>query len=283
LLFTANKAWIDIVKSQLHNGTIKSALIVAKDLYELAGLLGCSGDVYTPPPFRVATESSIRETMKTGHMDMYDEILISHDISDSSIKDFLSRHSNKIAKQHQIREDRGKMAKRLLVVVDMQHDFVDGSLGSDNAASIVPAVKKKIESWDGDIIFTMDTHDANYLNSKEGKNLPVNHCIDGTWGHEIVEDIKAAAFSRSQKPQIIVKHTFGSTVLPWKIIDGGYEYVEFVGLCTDICVVSNVLLTKGFCPEIELAVDPKCCAGVTPDSHEAALTTMRSCQITILE
>ena len=146
MLFTANKAWIDIIKRQLKSGSIKSALIVAKDLYELAGLLGCSGDVYTPPPFRVATENSIRETMKSGHMDMYDEILISHDITDCAMKDFLSRHSNKIARQHQIKGEQNKLAKRLLVVVDMQHDFVDGSLGTDEAMAIVPAVKKNIES-----------------------------------------------------------------------------------------------------------------------------------------
>ena len=174
------------------------------------------------------------------------------------------------------------MTNKLLVVIDMQHDFIDGSLQSQEAIAIVPKVVEKIKGWDGDLIATLDTHGADYLDTNEGKHLPVTHCQVGTQGHEWPAEIAAAFDEKDRQPLVIVKHTFGSTSLPEKILSNQYDYVEFIGLCTDICVVSNVLLTKAFCPEIDIVVDASCCAGVTPESHKAALTTMKMCQIEVI-
>ena len=173
--------------------------------------------------------------------------------------------------------------KKLLVVVDMQYDFIDGALGSPEAQAIVPNVVKKIETWDGDIIATLDTHDKNYLSTREGKHLPVKHCIYGSRGHEVHHEVKMAMLSHIGYVGKIEKKTFGSTSLPIEVEEAGYEYVEFIGLCTDICVVSNVMLVKAYCPEIDIAVDASCCAGVTPETHEAALNTMRMCQVEVLQ
>lgn len=174
--------------------------------------------------------------------------------------------------------------KKLLVVVDMQKDFIDGALGTKEAEAIVPAVVKKIQDWDGDVIATMDTHGKDYMETREGKYLPVPHCIKGTPGWEMNIDVLRAVTNVGMWNiyKIIQKPTFGSEKLVREVKRGEYDYVELIGLCTDICLVNNALLIKAALPEIDIAVDSKCCAGVTPAKHEAALETMRSCQIDIL-
>ncbi len=172
--------------------------------------------------------------------------------------------------------------KNILVVVDMQKDFVDGALGSKEAVAIVPAVAKKIREFDGDIFVTYDTHSENYMETAEGKKLPVPHCIKGTDGWELNADVKDALAGKKYTP--VEKKTFGSVDLPGLIREtvGGEEFaVEAIGLCTDICVVSNVLILKANFPEVMISVDSACCAGVTPEKHEAALETMRSCHIDV--
>jgi len=174
--------------------------------------------------------------------------------------------------------------KRFLIVVDMQKDFVDGTLGTKEAVSIVPHVVKKIEEFDGEIIATLDTHDADYLRSAEGKKLPVAHCIYHTDGWTLNYEV-AKALDKKGNFVLLEKPTFGSVKLPAMIREMAGEKpfsLELCGLCTDICVVSNALLLKAHFPEVPIAVDAACCAGVTPESHEAALTTMRMCQIDIV-
>ena len=173
--------------------------------------------------------------------------------------------------------------KKLLVVVDMQNDFVDGALGTKEAQAIVPNVVKKINDWDGTIIGTLDTHFDNYMETAEGKKLPVPHCIAGTPGHHINKEVFDAMMSRPELDNVMTlrKYTFGSTVLPELIRNAGYDYIELVGLCTDICVISNALMVKAFLPETEVCVDAACCAGVTPESHKNALAAMKPCQIKI--
>lgn len=166
------------------------------------------------------------------------------------------------------------MAKKTLIVVDMQNDFIDGSLGTKEAQEIVPRVKEKIKEYESrkdEIIYTRDTHGEDYLDTPEGKKLPVKHCIEGTHGWEIAEGLFAAGGRCINKPG------FGYT--GWE--RENFEEIEIVGLCTDICVVSNALLLKAFFPDVEITVDASCCAGVTPQSHKAALETMRMCQINI--
>lgn len=172
--------------------------------------------------------------------------------------------------------------KKLLIVVDMQNDFIDGALGTKEAVAIVPNVVKKINDWDGDIIATRDTHTNDYMNTREGKYLPVPHCIKNTPGHEINETVKDALMNAEVDVTVIDKITFGSVNLPKMVFVGDYDYVELIGLCTDICVVSNAMLIKAELPEIDVAVDATCCAGVTPDTHNAALTTMKMCQINVI-
>lgn len=166
--------------------------------------------------------------------------------------------------------------KKTLIVIDMQNDFIDGSLGTKEAQAIVSNVKKKIEEYKsrGDqIIFTRDTHFENYLETNEGKHLPVQHCVYETSGWEISKELD------TDNAILVNKKTFGYR--------GWYEFgfnedVELVGLCTDICVVSNALILKAMYPEINISVDASCCAGVTPESHKAALTTMKMCQINVI-
>ncbi len=176
---------------------------------------------------------------------------------------------------------------KLLIVVDMQNDFIDGALGSAEAVAIVPNVVEKVKNWDGDIVATKDTHEGNYLETREGKKLPVKHCINGTGGHCINADVKETLlkFGAANKDNQLIfmnKRTFGSQMLAEYVRECGYDYVELVGLCTDICVVSNAILLKNYFPEIDIAVDANCCAGVTPESHNAALLTMKMCQVEIL-
>ena len=169
--------------------------------------------------------------------------------------------------------------KKLLIVIDMQNDFIDGSLGTSEAEAIVEAVKEKIRSYPaGDIFATMDTHGPDYLSTQEGRNLPVEHCIKGTEGWRIRPDIAALL----TEAVIFEKPTFGSVQMAAaaKEIED-LEEIELIGLCTDICVVSNALLLKAYMPEVKICVDASCCAGVTPEKHFAALETMRSCQIGI--
>lgn len=166
--------------------------------------------------------------------------------------------------------------KKTLIVIDMQNDFIDGSLGTKEAQAIVPNVKKKIEEYKArgdEIIFTRDTHFDRYLETNEGKHLPVKHCIRGTHGWQISNEIGAGAGY-----DVIDKITFGYD--RWAGYD--FEDVELIGLCTDICVVSNALILKAFFPEIDITVDASCCAGVTPESHKAALEVMKSCQINVM-
>ena len=161
---------------------------------------------------------------------------------------------------------------KTLIVVDMQNDFIDGSLGTAEAVAIVDAVKAKIEVYrerGDEVIFTRDTHHENYMETNEGRHLPVVHCIEGTPGWEIRDGLWF------EGAEVIDKPSFGYT--GWAGRD--FEEVELIGLCTDICVVSNALIIKALYPEIRVSVDPSCCAGVTPASHEAALTTMRMCQV----
>ena len=172
--------------------------------------------------------------------------------------------------------------KHFLIVVDMQKDFVDGSLGSQEAREIVPRVADKILNFDGQIFATLDTHSQNYLQTAEGRSLPVPHCIKGTPGWMLDDEIAAALEQKDVTK--VEKLTFGSVLLPrllYQAANGEPFTVELVGLCTDICVVSNALMLKANFPEMEISVDSACCAGVTPESHAAALTTMRSCQIRV--
>ena len=174
--------------------------------------------------------------------------------------------------------------KRFLIVVDMQKDFVDGALGTAEAVAIVPRVCEKIRTFDGDIVVTYDTHAEDYLHTEEGKHLPVAHCVKNTDGWTLNSDVAAALEGKDYT--VVEKPTFGSVELPAllsELANGEPFETELCGLCTDICVVSNALLLKASFPEQPIAVDATCCAGVTPQTHEAALTTMRMCQIEIKE
>ena len=173
--------------------------------------------------------------------------------------------------------------KRFLVVVDTQKDFVDGALGSGDAVAIVPSVVEKIKSFDGEIFITLDTHFDNYPETAEGKKLPVLHCIKGTDGWQLDKNVASALADREYTA--VEKPTFGSLELPRLIeaaSDGDDFSIEIIGLCTDICVVSNALVLKANFPEKPIAVDSACRAGVTAQAHDAALATMRSCQIDVI-
>lgn len=167
---------------------------------------------------------------------------------------------------------------RLLIVVDMQNDFIDGLLGTREAVAIVENVKNKIEEYKKNkdrVIFTRDTHQADYLQTSEGKKLPVEHCIENTEGWQIAKDVEDIECVHIDKPN------FGW--MGWKDIDmTEVESIELIGLCTDICVVSNALILKATYPDMPIAVDAGCCAGVTPESHNAALLTMKMCQVDII-
>lgn len=172
--------------------------------------------------------------------------------------------------------------KKFLIVVDMQKDFVDGALGTREAAEIVPKVVSKIQGFDGEIFVTLDTHFENYMETAEGKKLPVPHCIRGTDGWRLDQNVAQALSEK--KPTVVEKRTFGSVELPKKLKEAAGEEAftaELIGLCTDICVVSNALMLKAHFPEMEISVDSACCAGVTPQTHQAALRTMACCQISI--
>ena len=171
--------------------------------------------------------------------------------------------------------------KQILIVVDMQNDFIDGALGTKEAAAIVPKVEDKIRNFDGEVFFTRDTHETWYLETQEGKNLPVPHCIRGAEGWQIRKELDAL-----RKTEPIDKETFGSTDLAADLLalheDEEIGSITLVGLCTDICVISNALLIKATLPEVPIYVDAACCAGVTPESHENALKAMETCQIKVM-
>lgn len=172
---------------------------------------------------------------------------------------------------------------KVLVVVDMQNDFITGSLGTPEAKAIVPNVKKKIEeaAKNGDIIvYTKDTHFQDYLDTKEGKKLPVEHCLIHSEGWEIPDELlPPVGYTNTETYE---KYTFGSLLLPEILAHVECDEIELVGLCTDICVISNALLLKArLYNDVEISVDATCCAGVTPESHEAALKTMEMCQINV--
>ena len=171
--------------------------------------------------------------------------------------------------------------KKILVVIDMQNDFVDGSLGTLEALNILPNVLEKIQEYSIENIYaTRDTHENNYLETAEGKHLPVPHCIRGSKGWELQKDIALAL----KGAMILDKPSFGSLELVHLLSAENEQEpveIELVGLCTDICVVSNALLLKAALPEVPIHVDATCCAGVTPATHEAALSTMKMCQINI--
>ena len=167
---------------------------------------------------------------------------------------------------------------KILVVVDMQKDFIDGALGTPEAVQIVPYVKASIEAFEGKVLFTRDTHFDQYMDTQEGKNLPVKHCIQGTPGWEIHPQLDAL-----RKTDPIDKITFGSSELPNVLArEESIESITFMGLCTDICVISNVMITKAFFPEVPVIVDAKGCAGVTVESHKNALAAMKMCQVQIV-
>ncbi|MBQ6322739.1 MAG: cysteine hydrolase [Lachnospiraceae bacterium] len=172
--------------------------------------------------------------------------------------------------------------RNILVVIDMQNDFIDAALGTSEAIAIVESVKKKIQSYPPENVYaTMDTHTEQYLQTQEGRYLPVEHCIRGSDGWKIRPDIEALL----SEAKIYEKPTFGSMELAAdlkKLSEEEAIEVELIGLCTDICVVSNALLLKASMPEVKITVDAACCAGVTPQNHLAALATMRSCQIQII-
>lgn len=172
--------------------------------------------------------------------------------------------------------------KKFLIVVDMQKDFVNGALGSAEAVKIVPNVVNKIKNFQGDIFVTYDTHFENYMETAEGKNLPVPHCIKGTDGWKLDKDVAAALESKEYTE--VEKLTFGSVDLPDLVRKAAGDdeiSIELIGLCTDICVVSNAIILKANFLEADISVDSACCAGVTVDTHNAALATMKMCQINV--
>ncbi len=172
--------------------------------------------------------------------------------------------------------------RKILCVIDMQNDFITGTLGTKEAEGILENVRGKMATYDKkDIVATQDTHNTNYLNTQEGINLPIEHCIKGSEGWAIHSALQPFLLAE----QIFEKNTFGSEQLA-DFLKAEYEkeafVLEMLGLCTDICVVSNALLCKAKIPELKIVVDGACCAGVTPESHEKALDIMRMCQINIV-
>lgn len=186
------------------------------------------------------------------------------------------------AGKDQNKKNQVRIMRKLLIVIDMQNDFIDAALGTREAMDIVEAVKEKIRSYPAeDIIATMDTHSADYMDTQEGRNLPVPHCIKGSEGWQIRPDIGRLLAGA----KVYEKPTFGSKAMAedLKALAETEEVeLELIGLCTDICVISNALLLKAYLPETPITVDAACCAGVTPEKHQAALETMRSCQIHVV-
>ena len=172
------------------------------------------------------------------------------------------------------------MNNKLLIVVDMQNDFTFGALKNDDAVSVIPKIKSKLNSFNGDVIFTRDTHTNEYMNTQEGRKLPVPHCIKGENGYEIVDELKD--IQQKNNYPVYDKPTFGCMKLAEDIAAKNcYDEIELVGVCTDICVISNAMLIKAAVPEVTVKVDSSCCAGVTKESHDIALKAMAGCQIEV--
>lgn len=173
--------------------------------------------------------------------------------------------------------------EKILICIDMQNDFVDGVLGTKEAQAILPAVVEKVRAHEGRVIFTRDTHNESYMETQEGRKLPVPHCIEGTDGWQLVPALEALRIER--QIQTIDKPTFGSHAMASMLASeyaGQDVTFELIGVCTDICVISNAMLIKAFLPEATVRVDPACCAGVTPESHENALKALAVCQVEVL-
>ena len=168
---------------------------------------------------------------------------------------------------------------KTLIVIDMQNDFVTGVLGSKEAVAVLPNVKKKIDAYIAardEVIFTRDTHEENYLETNEGRHLPVPHCVKGTEGWQVVKEIDCPDCKHIDKP------TFGYIHWSEQFKDSRISEIEIIGVCTDICVISNALILKAVFPEIDISVDASCCAGVTPETHRAALTAMKASQVNVI-
>ncbi|MFQ7293290.1 MAG: cysteine hydrolase family protein [Monoglobales bacterium] len=176
------------------------------------------------------------------------------------------------------------MKNKYLIVVDVQNDFIYGTLGTKEAQAAANKIIKRVKSFDGRIIFTQDTHNTSYLDTQEGRRLPVKHCIKNTDGWQLIDELKK--FQQDTGAEIYQKHTFGSVELANKLAKeyetDNIESIEIIGVCTDICVISNALIIKAYMPELPVFVDADCCAGVTPDKHEKALEVMESCQVIVL-
>lgn len=174
--------------------------------------------------------------------------------------------------------------RRILVVIDMQNDFITGVLGSDEARKIVAPVSEYIQAFPGEVLFTKDTHYADYLDSREGKKLPVIHCVENTFGWQLTPPLEN--FQQSHQCPVFCKKTFGSTELARYLSEENnqekIDEIQLIGVCTDICVISNALTLRAFLPETPIGVVASCCAGVTPQSHQTALDAMAACQIDIL-
>ena len=174
---------------------------------------------------------------------------------------------------------------RLLIVVDMQNDFITGCLGTEQAQQIVSQVIKKVEEFQGDVWFTMDTHTEEYLSTQEGRNLPVTHCVENTNGWKLADGL--AKLQQQRNAPVFKKGAFGSVSLAKEVKQrfeqGELKEVVLCGVCTDICVISNAILLKSFVPELLVRVDANCCAGVTVESHQNALEAMKMCQVMIDE
>lgn len=180
--------------------------------------------------------------------------------------------------------------QKVLLVIDMQNDFIDGALGTKEAVAIVPNVIEKIKNFDGYVLYTRDTHTENYMETQEGSLLPVPHCIEGSHGWELHPEIDklrlAGEDPDSDFYNTFDKPSFGSTILGQALClmdeAESIESIEIIGLCTDVCVISNAMIVKAFLPETPVTVDSSCCAGVTPESHQTALDAMAACQIRII-
>lgn len=171
--------------------------------------------------------------------------------------------------------------RKLLIVIDMQKDFTYGALRNEDAIAVIQKVKEKVEKFKGEVIFTLDTHGDDYMHTQEGRKLPVPHCIKGSEGHELVDELKPYAENRL----VLEKETFGSVklgeILKEMNASEPLEEITLIGVCTDICVISNAMIAKAALPEVTVKVDSACCAGVTPESHNIALEAMKACQIEV--
>ena len=174
--------------------------------------------------------------------------------------------------------------KKLLVVVDMQNDFVDGALANENAKAIVPAMKEFIGGWKDDVVFTRDTHTEEYMETLEGRKLPVTHCVKGTEGHEVIPELKpfAEQIAANGGRAYIDKPVFGAEELGLFVRENGYDDVTLIGVCTGICVISNAVIIRAFNPETDVNVVANLCACLTPETHQTALDAMKTFQVNII-